>query len=30
VGLTNLDAGERVLFAPFSITLPENAGTLSH
>jgi hypothetical protein len=30
VGLTNLDTGERVLFAPFSITLPENAGTLSH
>jgi hypothetical protein len=30
VGLTNLDSGERVLFAPFPITLPENAGSFSY
>jgi hypothetical protein len=30
LGLTNLDSGERVLFAPFPITLPENAGTFSY
>ena len=30
VGVTNLDSGERVLFAPFPIRMPENAGTLSH
>jgi hypothetical protein len=30
VGVTNLDSGERVLFAPFPIKMPENAGTLSH
>jgi hypothetical protein len=29
VGVTNLDSGERVLFAPFPIRMPENAGTLS-
>jgi hypothetical protein len=29
VGVTNLDSGERVLFAPFPIKMPENAGTLS-
>jgi hypothetical protein len=30
MGLTNLDSGERVLFAPFPITLPENAGSFSY
>jgi hypothetical protein len=30
VGVTNLDSGERVLFAPFPIKLPEKAGTLSY
>ena len=30
VGLTNLDSGERVLFAPFPIGLPENAGSFSY
>jgi hypothetical protein len=30
VGVTNLDSGERVLFAPFAIALPENAGTFSY
>jgi hypothetical protein len=30
VGVTNLDSGERVLFAPFAITLPENAGSFSY
>jgi len=30
LGLTNLDSGERVLFAPFPITLPENAGSFSY
>jgi hypothetical protein len=26
VGMTNLESGERILFAPFSIKLPESAG----
>jgi hypothetical protein len=30
VGVTNLESGERVLFAPFSVTLPENAGRFSY
>ena len=30
MGLTNMDSGERVLFAPFPITLPENAGSFSY
>jgi hypothetical protein len=30
VGVTNLDSGERVLFAPFAITLPENPGSFSY
>ena len=30
VGVTNLDSGERVLFAPFAIKLPENAGAFSY
>ena len=30
VGVTNLDSGERVLFAPFPIKLPENAGAFSY
>jgi len=30
VGVTNLDSGERVLFAPFPIKLPENAGSFSY
>jgi hypothetical protein len=30
MGLTNLDSGERVLFAPFPITLPDNAGIFSY
>lgn len=30
VGLTNLESGERVLFPPFSITLPEDAGRFSY
>ena len=30
VGLTNLDSGERVLFAPFAIRLPDNAGNFSY
>lgn len=29
VGLTNLDSGERVLFPPFPITLPGDAGRFS-
>jgi hypothetical protein len=29
VGLTNIDSGERVLFAPFAIRLPESAGAFS-
>jgi hypothetical protein len=30
MGLTNLDSGERMLFSPFPITLPENAGRFSY
>jgi hypothetical protein len=30
VGVTNLESGERVLFAPFTVALPENAGTFSY
>jgi hypothetical protein len=30
VGLTNLDTGERLLFGPFSLTLPQNAGLFSY
>ena len=30
IGLTNLESGERVLFAPFSINLPENAGSFAY
>jgi len=30
IGLTNLESGERVLFTPFSIRLPENAGAFSY
>jgi hypothetical protein len=30
MGLTNLDSGERVLFSPFPVTLPENAGSFSY
>jgi len=30
VGLTNLDTGERVLFAPFSVKLPETPGAFSY
>ena len=30
IGLTNLESGERVLFPPFSITLPEDAGRFSY
>ena len=30
VGVTNVESGERVLFAPFAITLPENPGTFSY
>ena len=30
IGLTNLDTGERVLFAPFSLSLPETPGALSY
>jgi len=30
VGLTNIDSGERVLFAPFAIRLPESAGAFSY
>lgn len=30
IGITNLDSGERVVFAPFSITLPEAAGAFSY
>jgi hypothetical protein len=29
VGVTNLDSGERVLFPPFAVRMPEGAGTLS-
>jgi hypothetical protein len=30
IGLTNLDSGECVLFAPFPINLPESAGSFSY
>jgi hypothetical protein len=30
IGVTNLDSGERVLFAPFSIRLPETASAFSY
>jgi hypothetical protein len=30
VGLTNLDTGDRLLFGPFSLTFPENAGLFSY
>ena len=30
IGITNLESGERVLFTPFSIRLPENAGAFSY
>jgi hypothetical protein len=30
IGVTNLDSGERVLFSPFSIRLPETPGTFSY
>lgn len=30
IGITNLDSGERVLFAPFSLKLPETAGAFSY
>jgi hypothetical protein len=30
VGFTSLDSGERVVFAPFPITLPENTGGFSY
>lgn len=30
LGVTNLESGERVLFAPFPVTLPENAGRFSY
>jgi hypothetical protein len=30
IGLTNLDTGERMLFAPFPIHMPEDAGKFSH
>ena len=30
VGMTNLESGERILFAPFSIKLPESAGAFSY
>ena len=30
IGLTNIDTGERVLFAPFSVRLPETPGTFSY
>jgi hypothetical protein len=30
VGMTNLESGERILFAPFSIKLPESSGALSY
>ena len=29
IGITNLDSGERVVFAPFSVKLPETAGAFS-
>jgi len=30
IGMTNLESGERVLFAPFSVKLPESAGAFSY
>jgi hypothetical protein len=30
IGITNLDTGERVLFAPFSVRLPETPGAFSY
>lgn len=30
VGLTNLDTGDRLLFGPFSLTFPEDAGLFSY
>jgi hypothetical protein len=30
VGMTNLESGERVLFAPFSVKLPESPGAFSY
>jgi hypothetical protein len=30
IGITNLDTGERVLFSPFSVRLPETPGTFSY
>ena len=30
IGFTNLDSGERVVLAPFRITLPQNAGSFSY
>jgi len=30
VGLTNLESGERVLFTPFALRLPETAGAFSY
>jgi hypothetical protein len=30
IGLTNLESGERVLFAPFALRLPETAGAFSY
>jgi hypothetical protein len=30
VGVTNLESGERVLFAPFAIRMPESSGSFSY
>jgi hypothetical protein len=30
VGVTNMESGERVLFAPFPVKMPENAGRFSY
>jgi hypothetical protein len=30
IGMTNLESGERVLFAPFSVKLPETPGAFSY
>jgi hypothetical protein len=30
VGVTTLDSGDRVLFAPFPVRMPENAGSFSY
>lgn len=30
VGVTNMDSGDRVLFAPFPVKLPDDAGTFSY